>query len=461
MKNIKNLALGLVLLSSVATNHALAVATDIENHWAMNDIIYLECEGILPSYSDNKFRPDYEISLGEYLYSINSLLGYSGIKQNDPNNTVTREDAVRILGLALGLDRELPKSLYNFKDYSEICNSSIVYANILYEKGHILGDERGYFKPKKNMTRGEVAGLLSNIKREIDGSNSFINYGDYHLKIGTYLSIDGAKMERKVLMDLGYTNTIIVRINGQKNYIVLAENSLSEYDAKNFQIRLNNESIKTEVIKMSFNNMEIIEGKRENLNLKGSNIKENKKIYTEGYSVQNGVFTTYKLAEEQRKKLYNKGFKNSFIAKGKDENKYYLLVDSGLTRQAADELRVRLISNGFDSFMTNKVFRLEKKEDLNTLNNNNNKLEKINLGYYIQTGVYSSYDGAKKDHTDLVGKGFNNSFVYKDGNKYYVVAKAYLNDSTVGNYLNRLKLLSINSIIKSNKIINKNQIIIR
>lgn len=104
-----------------------------------------------------------------YLLDRNIITGY-GDGTFNPNRLVTREEAATMIGKALHLDgtpRQTAFSDVNPKSYAS------GYIQTGYEKKIINGYSDGTFGPKKNMTRVEMAFLLTNAFNLTSSSNVF------------------------------------------------------------------------------------------------------------------------------------------------------------------------------------------------------------------------------------------------------------------------------------------------
>lgn len=106
-----------------------ATLTDIPKQYE-KEINYLVNKKIINGYGDGTFRPD---------------------------RKVTREEAATMIGIALQLDGT--KRATKFKDVKKSSYASGYIASAV-EKGIISGHSDGTFKPKDNITRGQVAILL-------------------------------------------------------------------------------------------------------------------------------------------------------------------------------------------------------------------------------------------------------------------------------------------------------------
>lgn len=74
-KKIISLVLVLSMILPVSA-FSFAESTDIENHWARNEIEYLLNKKIVSGYSDGNFKPNQSITRAEFFKVINGVFGY-------------------------------------------------------------------------------------------------------------------------------------------------------------------------------------------------------------------------------------------------------------------------------------------------------------------------------------------------------------------------------------------------
>ena len=58
-------------------NISYGQVSDIENHWAKTDIIYLMERGVMEGYSDGTFKPDKNITRAEFLKMVNNVFQFT------------------------------------------------------------------------------------------------------------------------------------------------------------------------------------------------------------------------------------------------------------------------------------------------------------------------------------------------------------------------------------------------
>lgn len=129
--------------------------SDIDGHWAEDNIQKAVELGIASGYNDKNFRPDRTVTRAEFCRFLVSALGYSPVSNPKPA----------------------------FKDYSKIPDWARGSVARAYEKGIVSGYSDGEFKPGRAITREEMASMLvraMNLQREADAkNNSRVDFEDY------------------------------------------------------------------------------------------------------------------------------------------------------------------------------------------------------------------------------------------------------------------------------------------
>ncbi|NLY47055.1 MAG: hypothetical protein GX053_13855, partial [Tissierella sp.] len=188
------LALTMVLSMGVsAFGNALVQLTDIDNHWAKEEINFMTTKGVINGYDDGTFKPDNNMTKVEFYKVINHLMGYEekadevkfkDVKESNwfydevakalakgyikdgerlnPNELITREEVVRIIGVAFELEKDA-KAISDFTDSAMIILAARGYVGTLKAKGYINGYPDGTFGAKNNITRAEVVKMLFNV----------------------------------------------------------------------------------------------------------------------------------------------------------------------------------------------------------------------------------------------------------------------------------------------------------
>ena len=172
--------------------------SDINNHWGAPFINKLVSKNVIKGYPDGTFKPNNKIIRGDFFLLVNNIINkkseditninfkdldvtyysdaiknlaslniISGYKDNTikPKDFITREEVAVVLNNVLNhFNKNTEKdNNIDFSDKSQI--SSWAYKSI--EKLSSLGIINGYndntIKPKNNITRAEVAKVLSNV----------------------------------------------------------------------------------------------------------------------------------------------------------------------------------------------------------------------------------------------------------------------------------------------------------
>ncbi|WP_182199829.1 N-acetylmuramoyl-L-alanine amidase [Paraliobacillus salinarum] len=131
---------------------------DIPNNYSTEEINYLIEKKIINGYPDGKFKPD---------------------------NSVTRAEAMKMVGTALNLDGNKVKSTFPDVEFESFASG---YIESAYKKGIIGGYPDGTFKPHQSITRGEMAIVIS--KAFNITNKSHVNFKDVDKNHPNYESID-------------------------------------------------------------------------------------------------------------------------------------------------------------------------------------------------------------------------------------------------------------------------------
>lgn len=111
--------------------------SDIKNHWSEDAIKLFVEEGFINGYKDNTFKPNNSMTRAEFVKLVNKVFGYTQ-KQPENFNDVNEKDWF----------------------YEDVC--------IGVKVGYISGKSKDKFAPNDNITRQEVASILTNIMKNKD-----------------------------------------------------------------------------------------------------------------------------------------------------------------------------------------------------------------------------------------------------------------------------------------------------
>ncbi|MFC5452112.1 S-layer homology domain-containing protein [Paenibacillus aestuarii] len=184
------------VLASKPEGQAIALKfSDLNGHWAEQNIKKLVEMGVIDGYSDGTFKPDNNMTRAEFVSIIvkafnlqtqegkvfadttnhwaKSLIAtaaanviISGYSDSEfaPNDLVTREQIASMLVKATHMD--LASSNLTFKDQDEISDWAQDAINTVTAKGLMDGYQDGTLKPQGNATRAEAATLLLRILQQ-------------------------------------------------------------------------------------------------------------------------------------------------------------------------------------------------------------------------------------------------------------------------------------------------------
>lgn len=185
------------LLAAVALVPAQAGSfADTQGHRASDAIDMWSYVGVLNGYEDGSFRPDGSITRAELAAVLCRMLGAEviqremdtpdfqdvpeeawfyrpmlmlhemGIMTGDgngvmrPNDSITREEAVVLMGRATHLTADVPAASTGPADAAQLADWARTPVCHLYQKGHLGWVTGGRFEPQKAITRAEVAETL-------------------------------------------------------------------------------------------------------------------------------------------------------------------------------------------------------------------------------------------------------------------------------------------------------------
>lgn len=143
---------------------------DIKGHWAADVIEKWSDKGIVEGYSDGTFRPNNEITGTELVTFVNNLFGDQTVADLEgvpagilakPEGSVSRQDAITLLYLALGFEAQ-KDAWTTFKDMSEVSDYALLAINNMYERCLIEGYPDGTLKPTSAITRAAFIRIINN-----------------------------------------------------------------------------------------------------------------------------------------------------------------------------------------------------------------------------------------------------------------------------------------------------------
>jgi hypothetical protein len=179
-------------------NYEVFSLSDINNHWANNQILDWIYNGYIKGYLDRTFKPDNIITRAEFITLVNNAFGY------------------------------VEKAEINYKDVS----SEDWYAEeiqIAKKAGYITGYSDGTIKPNNPITRQEAAVIILRIKKLTANSNGADEFRDASDIPDWSKGAIGAGAEAKILT--GYPDNTF----RPDNLILRAESVVALSKAKAYQ----------------------------------------------------------------------------------------------------------------------------------------------------------------------------------------------------------------------------------
>ena len=171
---------------------------DIKGHWAESTIKSFVDKGFIDGYKDSTFRPNNSMTRAEFVKLVNRVFGFTqkgeeqftdvnkedwfyddiciGIKEGyikgkskdvfAPNDNITREEVAMILtNLMKNKDENLDK-LDSFKDGNKTSQWAQSSVEGAIEAGYMNGYEDQTIKASGSITRAEAVSMLSRVKKE-------------------------------------------------------------------------------------------------------------------------------------------------------------------------------------------------------------------------------------------------------------------------------------------------------
>ena len=250
-----------------AVTTAGAAYSDTASHWAAAQIAKWSGLGILKGY-EGKFRPDDPITRGEMAVVNDRVMRYQTAAANTfsdlgqafytdallkanaagvmtgyngkirPTDNITREEAVTMLGRALGLAESVTGKA--FADADSISAYARGFVNALSARGFVAGYD-GKFRPQSPITRAEVVKILDNAVAGLYSTSGeysqnasgivIINAPDVTLKnmtiTGDLIIAQGVGNGEATLNNVTVTGNTIIRGGGANSIHITGNSSLT------------------------------------------------------------------------------------------------------------------------------------------------------------------------------------------------------------------------------------------
>ena len=170
---------------------------DVKGHWAEGTIETFIKKGYINGYEDNTFKPDNSMTRAEFVKVVNKVFGYTqkgeeqftDVNENDwfyndicigikagyikgkstdifaPNDNITRQEVAMILTNIMNNKDENLDKLNTFKDGDKTAEWAQSSVEGAIEAGYINGYEDKTIRPNGNITRAEAISMLSRVKK--------------------------------------------------------------------------------------------------------------------------------------------------------------------------------------------------------------------------------------------------------------------------------------------------------
>ncbi|MDD4753831.1 MAG: S-layer homology domain-containing protein [Desulfitobacteriaceae bacterium] len=172
--------------------------TDTSGHWAAEAISEWAEKGLVGGYSDGSFQPDAGITRAEFMAIVNRAMGFketvsvdfSDVESSDwyfaeigkavkagyitgyqdgtmqPKNQITRQEVATIISRLIKLDGDL-EAIQSFADRQNIGAWCEEMVGAVVTGGYMGGYPDGTFQPKKPITRAETVTVLQRVTGEL------------------------------------------------------------------------------------------------------------------------------------------------------------------------------------------------------------------------------------------------------------------------------------------------------
>lgn len=287
-KNILNIVIMSFIIILFNSTFSFAMVSDIESHWAKKEIAYLIERGDVQGYNDGTFKPNKNITRAEFFKMTNNVYGFKevsevsfkDVKKDDwyyeevgkaiaagyiggyedgtirPNKPITREEAAKIIVIASEFKENVEDIDLDFIDSHEIGSWAKNYVKTMKSQGYMKGYEDGTFRPKRQITRGEIAKIFAGIIKNMDDSQTGdLDIKNYFVEIGSYDTLEIANEEAWKLVLAGFEDAFIVKDN---KYCVVAGCFSTNEEAQLFKTLVDSKGFKSFITMKVFEKNDMI-----------------------------------------------------------------------------------------------------------------------------------------------------------------------------------------------------------
>lgn len=194
---MKKLICVFLIIIMLLQNFVFAVSfSDFTNtHWAYENVMSLVERGVINGYPDGTYKPENNVTYAEFIKLVvcayvskdkiypsipgehwvegyimtaemNELIPMDSISEEKYDIYITRAEMAKFLSI---IDKNVTGEEYSkikeldFIDINELPQEYIEYLDRVVNKGYIQGNPDKTFSPEKNLTRAEMATILTRI----------------------------------------------------------------------------------------------------------------------------------------------------------------------------------------------------------------------------------------------------------------------------------------------------------
>lgn len=211
--NLKKTRITLITLAIVSSNlltsHAQSLS-DIDNHWATKYLHNFVDNGYIKGYPDGTFKPNNDMTRAEFVVTFNRVFNLTakngkvfndtkshwakddidiavsngvckGVSSNefDPDSNITREQVAVMISNYKKINNSNLDKLNQFSDSSNVSSWALNGLEGVLEHGYMNGYPEGDLKPTSPITRAEVVTTLNRTLDSKSEQKTNMSYSSY------------------------------------------------------------------------------------------------------------------------------------------------------------------------------------------------------------------------------------------------------------------------------------------
>ena len=222
-----------ISLNCIATGFANTKFDDVKDHWAENEIKEFIDAGYISGYEDGSFKPNKKITRAEFVSFTNKVFGFkdisdiqftdvtskdwfytevkravkagyiNGYEDNTfrPNDEITRQEIANIItSIHKRKDSNFDK-IRNFKDVNKISEWAKSSVEGAVENKYMSGYEDNTFRPRDGATRAEAVSTLSRVPSLVNQKAGTLLIEKDDYKLEKYEPREGTYLGAYILQD--------------------------------------------------------------------------------------------------------------------------------------------------------------------------------------------------------------------------------------------------------------------